>query len=101
VKVAGDNASAVAAGIRAGQGVVVVHGVDYNDNGGTTWRAAGGSELAATVPAEATDPAACACCATSPPVVEAAPAGASTLPGVSPCGPRGRGAPPRPACPPG
>ena len=48
----------VGAAIRAGEGVVVVHGVDYNGNGAYDADSAGISELAA-VPAEATDPALC------------------------------------------
>ncbi len=48
----------VGAAIRAGEGVVVVHGVDYNGNGAYDFDSAGTSELA-PVPAEATDPALC------------------------------------------
>jgi hypothetical protein len=57
----------VAAAILSGQAVVVVHGVDYNGNGkydGTVM-----SELAPTLPTEATDPALCG-------VLKAAPVGA-------------------------
>jgi hypothetical protein len=50
---------AVARAIRDGEGVVVVHGVDYNRNGQYDFDSAGASELNDTVPAEATDPAAC------------------------------------------
>lgn len=56
------NAAAVATAIRRGQGVVVVHGVDYNNNGRYDLQGAGKSELSppgTNVPAEATDPAAC------------------------------------------
>lgn len=49
----------VARAIRGGQGVVVVHGNDYNGNGRYDLDGAGESELAAGVPAEATDPTAC------------------------------------------
>ena len=50
---------AVARAIRNGEGVVVVHGVDYNKNGHYDFDSAGASELNDDVPAEATDPAAC------------------------------------------
>ena len=50
----------VAQGIRRGKAVVVVHGVDYNDNGKYDFRSAGRSELDRSLPAEATDPASCA-----------------------------------------
>lgn len=49
----------VAQAIRNGEGVLVVHGVDYNDNGKYDFDSAGKSELNPAVPAEATDPAAC------------------------------------------
>jgi hypothetical protein len=45
--------------IRAGQAVLVVHGLDYNQNGKYDFAGAGASELNKAVPAEATDPAAC------------------------------------------
>lgn len=48
----------VAKAIEAGQGVLVLHGVDYNDNGVYDFEA-GASELDPDFPAEATDPAAC------------------------------------------
>ena len=48
----------VANAIAAGQGVVVIHGVDYNDNGMYDFDA-GISDLDPTLPAEATDLAAC------------------------------------------
>lgn len=51
--------SKVAQGIRDGEAVVVVHGVDYNGNGKYDFRSAGKSDLDPTLPAEATDPAAC------------------------------------------
>lgn len=49
----------VARAIRNGEGVLVVHGVDYNNNGKYDFDSAGKSELNAALPAEATDPAAC------------------------------------------
>jgi hypothetical protein len=45
--------------VRAGQAVLVIHGVDYNQNGKYDFEGAGASELNKAVPAEATDPAAC------------------------------------------
>ena len=48
----------VAKAIEAGQGVVVIHGVDYNDSGAYDFDA-GVSDLDSTFPAEATDLAAC------------------------------------------
>ena len=45
--------------IRAGQAVLVIHGLDYNQNGGDDFAGAGASELNSAVLAEATDPAAC------------------------------------------
>ena len=50
---------AVARAIRNGEGVLVVHGVDYNNNGKYDFDSAGKSELDPKLPAEATDPAAC------------------------------------------
>ena len=49
----------VARGIRNGNAVVVVHGVDYNANGAYDFDSAGASELDPSLPAEATDPALC------------------------------------------
>lgn len=49
----------VAKAIRNGEGVVVVHGVDYNNNGEYDFESAGASELDEDLPAEATDPAVC------------------------------------------
>ena len=49
---------AVAKAIAAGEGVVVIHGVDYNHNGEYDFEA-GTSDLNASFPAEATDLAAC------------------------------------------
>ena len=48
----------VAKAIEGGEGVVVIHGVDYNNNGVYDF-AAGNSDLDPTLPAEATDLAAC------------------------------------------
>lgn len=48
----------VASAIGAGEGVVVIHGVDYNDNGIYDFDA-GVSDLDSSLPAEATDLAAC------------------------------------------
>lgn len=50
---------AVARAIRRGEAVVVIHGVDYNNNGKYDFEGAGQSELDASLPAEATDPASC------------------------------------------
>jgi len=49
----------VARAIRRGEGVLVVHGVDYNNNGAYDFKSAGKSEINPDLPAEATDPAAC------------------------------------------
>jgi hypothetical protein len=49
----------VARAIRNGEGVVVIHGIDYNNNGKYDFRGAGKSELDPNLPAEATDPVAC------------------------------------------
>ncbi|AXH97115.1 hypothetical protein [Ornithinimicrobium avium] len=53
------NAKQIADAIRDGEGVVVIHGVDYNGNGTYDFDGAGASELDASLPAEATDPAVC------------------------------------------
>lgn len=50
---------AVARAIRNGEGVVVIHGIDYNNNGQYDFEGAGKSELDPNLPAEATDPVAC------------------------------------------
>lgn len=49
----------VARAIRRGEGIVVIHGVDYNGNGEYDFDSAGASELNGDLPAEATDPALC------------------------------------------
>jgi hypothetical protein len=51
---------AVARGIRNGEAIVVIHGVDYNHNGTYDFDSAGTSDLDESLPAEATDPATCA-----------------------------------------
>ncbi|MFF6958961.1 hypothetical protein [Streptomyces sp. NPDC008317] len=48
----------VAANLKSGKAVLVVHGIDYNGNG-TYDNVLGASELDKTLPAEATDPALC------------------------------------------
>lgn len=54
----GGTAKQIADSIREGEGVLVIHGVDYNNNGMYDFEA-GASELDPNLPAEATDPAAC------------------------------------------
>lgn len=49
----------LAQAITKGQAVLVVHGLDYNQNGKYDFAGAGKSELDPNLPAEATDPAAC------------------------------------------
>ena len=49
----------VARAIRRGEAVVVIHGIDYNDNGKYDFDGAGKSDLDPALPAEATDPVAC------------------------------------------
>ena len=51
-------AKEIADSIRDGEGVVVIHGVDYNGDGSYDF-SSGASELDPNLPAEATDPAAC------------------------------------------
>lgn len=51
--------SRVATGIERGNAVVVIHGIDYNGNGKYDFGSAGKSDLDPSLPAEATDPAAC------------------------------------------
>ena len=52
-------AKQIADAIRAGEGVLVIHGVDYDGDGMYSFGAAGASELDPNLPAEATDPAVC------------------------------------------
>ncbi len=49
----------IAESIRDGEGVLVIHGLDYNGNGVYDFGTVGASELNPDLPAEATDPAAC------------------------------------------
>jgi hypothetical protein len=51
--------SAVSHAISKGEGVLVIHGIDYNNNGKYDFAGAGKSELDPKLPAEATDPAVC------------------------------------------
>ena len=53
------SAREIAEAIRAGEGVVVIHGIDYDGNGMYSLSEEGASELDPALPAEATDPAAC------------------------------------------
>lgn len=55
----GGTAKQIADSIRAGEGVVVIHGIDYDGNGAYSLSAEGASELDPSLPAEATDPAVC------------------------------------------
>jgi hypothetical protein len=50
---------AVSRAISKGEGVLVIHGIDYNNNGKYDFSGAGKSELDPKLPAEATDPAVC------------------------------------------
>lgn len=52
-------AKEIADAIRAGEGVVVIHGIDYDGNGTYNFSEEGASDLDPTLPAEATDPVAC------------------------------------------
>jgi hypothetical protein len=53
-------AKQIADAIRAGEGVLVIHGVDYDGNGAYNFSdPEGASELDPNLPAEATDPAVC------------------------------------------
>ena len=52
-------AKQIADSIREGEGVLVIHGNDYNDNGMYDFESAGESELDGAFPAEGTDPTAC------------------------------------------
>jgi hypothetical protein len=47
------------AAIAAGEGVVVIHGIDYDGNGSYSLSKEGASELDPSLPAEATDPSVC------------------------------------------
>ncbi|MEO6145295.1 MAG: hypothetical protein ABIP19_15065 [Dermatophilaceae bacterium] len=52
-------AKQIAESIREGEGVVVIHGIDYDQSGAYSLSKEGASELDPNLPAEATDPAAC------------------------------------------
>lgn len=49
----------VARAVRNGEAAIVIHGVDYNQNGKYDFSGAGKSDLDPSLPAEATDPVAC------------------------------------------
>lgn len=49
----------IAKAVRDGEGVVVIHGIDYDGNGAYSLSKEGASELDPKLPAEATDPTAC------------------------------------------
>lgn len=70
----------VARAIAAGEAVVVVHGIDYNDNGTYDFEA-GRSELDPALPAEATDPALCGVLEMEPTDPSEAPSEDPTEPG--------------------
>lgn len=56
----GGTARQIAESVRDGEGVVVIHGIDYDRNGTYNFSdPQGASELNPGLPAEATDPAAC------------------------------------------
>ncbi len=55
----GGTAKQIADSVREGEGVVVIHGIDYNGNGMYDFEGRGASELDPSLPAEATDPAVC------------------------------------------
>jgi hypothetical protein len=56
----GGTAKQIADSVREGEGVVVIHGIDYDGNGTYNFsNPEGASELDPNLPAEATDPAAC------------------------------------------
>lgn len=55
----GGTSKQIADSVREGEGVVVIHGIDYNDNGVYDFDGRGASELDPSLPAEATDPAVC------------------------------------------
>ncbi len=52
-------AKQIAEAVRAGEGVLVIHGVDYDGSGDYSFSKEGASELNSKLPAEATDPTAC------------------------------------------
>lgn len=52
-------AKQIADAVRAGEGVLVIHGLDYDGDRGYSFSKEGASELNGSLPAEATDPAVC------------------------------------------
>ncbi|MET3175655.1 UNVERIFIED_ORG: hypothetical protein ABIB52_003524 [Arthrobacter sp. UYCu721] len=52
-------AKQIADSVREGEGVLVIHGLDYDGSGSYSFSEEGASELDPNLPAEATDPAAC------------------------------------------
>ena len=55
----GGTAKQIADSVREGEGVLVIHGIDYDGNGAYSLSSEGASELDPSLPAEATDPAVC------------------------------------------
>ena len=55
----GGTAKQIADSVREGEGVLVIHGIDYDGSGGYSLSSEGASELDPSLPAEATDPAVC------------------------------------------
>lgn len=55
----GGTAKEIAESIRDGEGVIVIHGLDYDGDGMYSFSKEGASELNPDLPAEATDPAVC------------------------------------------
>lgn len=55
----GGTAEQIAESIRDGEGVIVIHGLDYDGDGMYSFSEEGASELNPDLPAEATDPAVC------------------------------------------
>lgn len=53
------SSAAVRMAIKDGQGVIVIHGVDFNGNGRYDFAGAGRSDLDPSLPEEATAPAIC------------------------------------------
>ena len=53
------SAKQIADSIREGEGVLVIHGIDYDGSGDYSLSSEGASELDPSLPAEATDPAVC------------------------------------------
>lgn len=55
----GGTAEQIREAVLAGEGVLVIHGIDYDGNGAYSVSKGGASELDPSLPAEATDPAVC------------------------------------------